>query len=59
MKVKQNFAEPRYHNRIGKVENRIGFIQSILRTYIGFDKPNNLISNDKLNLQDLLILHSM
>jgi len=33
MVVKHKFAEPRYHNRIGKVERVIGFIQQILRTY--------------------------
>ena len=38
MIVKQKFAEPRYHQSIGKVERVIGFVQSILRSYnIEFD----------------------
>ena len=38
MNVNQKFAEPRYHQSIGKVERIIGYIQSILRLYnIEFD----------------------
>ena len=33
MKVEQKFAEPRYHQSIGKVERAIGYIQSILRLF--------------------------
>ena len=45
MKVTQKFAEPRYHNRIGKVERVIGFIQTILRTYnVQFD--NHFVTMD-------------
>ena len=33
LKINHKFAEPRYHNRIGKVERIIGFIQQILRSY--------------------------
>ena len=33
MELKQGFAEPRFHQGIGKVERVIGFIQNILRIY--------------------------
>ena len=49
-KVKHNFAEPRYHNRIGKVERVIGFIQQILRTY-NIEYHNNFITMDDPQLQ--------
>ena len=43
MNVKQKFAEPRYHQSIGKVERVIGVIQTILRTFnIEFD--NNFVT---------------
>ena len=44
LKISHKFAEPRYHNRIGKVERAIGFIQQILRSYnVQFD--NRLVTH--------------
>ena len=50
MEVEQNFAEPRYHQSIGKVERVIGFLQTILRTYnIEFD--NRFVSTHNATIQ--------
>ena len=48
--IELNFAEPRYHNRIGKVERIIGFIQQILRSYsVQFN--DKLVTDHDSNLQ--------
>ena len=48
--IEHKFAEPRYHNRIGKVERVIGFIQQILRSYnVQFN--NKLVTSYDANLQ--------
>ena len=50
LKIKHKFAEARYHNRIGKVERIIGFIQQILRSYnVQFN--NRLVTDHDPELQ--------
>ena len=48
--LKQKFAEPRYHQGIGKVERVIGFIQQILRTY-NIEFKNKFVDTSKATVQ--------
>ena len=48
--IEQKFAEPRFHQGIGKVERVIGFIQSILRTY-NIEFKNKFVSTQKATIQ--------
>ena len=54
MELKQGFAEPRFHQGIGKVERVIGFIQNILRIY-NIEFNNKFVSTNRATIQWMTI----